>query len=69
MTDRISEFYRELRCDACRKLICFEYIFDGWVKFICPRCGETTEFHFKHRRSAKNDSVKSGDQINTINDA
>lgn len=59
MSEKIRDFYRELRCIHCQKLICFEYIFDGYVKFLCPRCGETSEFHFKHRRGAKNDIVSS----------
>lgn len=48
------DFYRELRCNGCRLLICFEYVFDGYIKYICPRCGEENNFHFKHRKSAKN---------------
>lgn len=63
----VRERYRELRCSACRKLICLEYIFDGYIKFICPRCGEDNVFHFKHRRAAKNAIVKPGEQSNINN--
>lgn len=40
--------YRELRCTECRKLICLEYIFAGRIAFVCPRCGHTSTFNFKH---------------------
>lgn len=58
--EKPRDFYRELRCNGCRLLICFEYIFDGYIKFICPRCEEENNFHFKHRKSAKNqtDSIE-----------
>ena len=52
--DKPREFYRELRCDSCRLLICFEYIFDGYIRFTCPRCKEVNNFHFKHRKGARN---------------
>jgi phage FluMu protein Com len=48
------DFYRELRCNSCRLLICYEYIFDGYIEFTCPRCREISTFHFKHRKNAKN---------------
>lgn len=59
--DTMSEFYRELRCTACRKLICLEMIFSGRIKFICPRCNEVSVFTFKHRLS-KNDTLPLGGQ-------
>ena len=43
-----GQAYRELRCKACRKLICYEYVFAGRIAFTCPRCGEITEVDFKH---------------------
>lgn len=46
--------YREMRCKACRKLICYEYVFAGRVAFTCPRCGELNEFVFKHLRTDDN---------------
>lgn len=46
--DRI---YRELRCQNCRKLICYEYIYAGRILFICPRCNEENVFTFKHYKS------------------
>lgn len=48
------DFYRELRCSSCRMLICYEYVFDGYLKFDCSRCNEINTFHFKHRKNAKN---------------
>lgn len=46
-----GKLYRELRCRACRKLICYEYVFAGRVAFHCPRCGEFNEMEFKHLRT------------------
>lgn len=63
----MSDFYRELRCASCRKLICLEYVFEGRIKYICPRCGEESVFQFKHRQSAKNDKLASGEQTNINN--
>lgn len=52
--------YRELRCNSCRKLICFEYIFAGRIAYICPRCGNTNEFILKHLPTEENkDRIKS----------
>lgn len=51
--EKPRDFYRELRCSSCHMLICYEYVFDGYIKFDCPRCGEINTFHFKHRKSAK----------------
>lgn len=48
MADINNKLYRELRCKACRKLICFEYIFAGRIAFQCPRCSELNEHIFKH---------------------
>lgn len=60
MVKKIKEFYRELRCHHCRRLICYEYILEGRILFICPRCGEKNIFHFKHRASVKNGIVTTG---------
>lgn len=46
--------YREMRCKACRKLICYEYVFAGRVAFTCPRCGELNEINFKHAKTKEN---------------
>lgn len=53
---------RELRCHGCRKLICYEYIFDGRIEFQCPRCSFNNIFNFKHRKNAtvKKVDVKQG---------
>lgn len=51
--------YRELRCNKCRKLICYEYVFAGRIAFVCPRCGEMTEIVFKHTDTKENsDTMK-----------
>lgn len=56
--DKPNEFYRELRCDSCRFLICYEYVLKGYIKFTCPRCGEITVFTFKDwRKNAKNPDI------------
>lgn len=46
--------YRECRCKACRKLICYEYVFAGRIAFTCPRCGELNEIVFKHMKTKEN---------------
>lgn len=49
-----DKFYREIRCKNCRKLFGYEYIFAGRLAFNCPRCGELSEFAFKHIQTADN---------------
>lgn len=49
--------YREVRCTACRKLICYEYVFAGRIAFSCPRCGELNEMDFKHLKNKENDDI------------
>lgn len=56
--------YRELRCKACHKMICYEYIFDGRVAFACPRCGELSTYHFKHLPTKENIDKMNTDIIN-----
>lgn len=54
-----NRVYRECRCKACRKLICYEYIFAGRIAFTCPRCGELNEISFKHLQTKENtDTIK-----------
>lgn len=43
-----DKIYRELRCQHCRKLICYEYIYAGRIMYKCPRCNEENVFTFKH---------------------
>lgn len=45
--------YRELRCTACRLLICHEYITNGYILYKCTRCGELNRFEFTYRFNAK----------------
>lgn len=42
-----DKLVRELRCTNCRRLICYEYIRSGFIRYVCPRCGEVNEFTFK----------------------
>lgn len=49
-----DKLYRELRCNKCRKLICYEYIYAGRVAFNCPRCGEFNEVELKYLRTTDN---------------
>lgn len=49
-----NKMYREVRCKACRKLICYEYVFAGRLCFHCPRCNEFNEFDFKHLKTKEN---------------
>ena len=54
MQDKIDRtFYRELRCPHCHRLILKEYIFEGYILYECPRCGESTTFRFKHKHNGK----------------
>ena len=50
-----GKIYREIRCKACHKLICYEYIFAGRIAFSCPRCGELNEMDFKHLKNKYNE--------------
>jgi len=52
-----GKLYRELRCQNCRKLICFEYIFAGRIYFACPKCKHPNVFDFKYLKTAQNKSI------------
>lgn len=49
-----DKFYRELRCQNCRKFVIYEYVLAGRLAFTCPRCGELSEWKFKHFKTAEN---------------
>ena len=51
-----DKFYKEIRCknDVCRFLFGYEYIFAGRLAFHCPKCGELSEFIFKHAGTKEN---------------
>lgn len=49
--------YRELRCNKCRDLICYEYIFAGRIHYPCPRCGYMNVFTFSHLKTKHNKNV------------
>lgn len=38
MKQNTKRFWRELRCSKCRKLLCYEYIYNGRVNWRCTRC-------------------------------
>ena len=69
-----GKLYREVRCKACHKLICFEYVFAGRLAFACPRCGEINEQDFKHLKNRNvEDSMReyvinneNGEEVNKI---
>jgi len=58
--------YRELRCRACHKLICYEYIFAGRLSFTCPRCGELNEYVYKHAKTKENIDTIENNFTNSI---
>lgn len=50
--------YREVRCNACHALICYEYIFAGRIAIDnCPKCGEKSVFTYKHIKTTNNVEV------------
>ena len=61
-----KKLYRELRCNHCRKLICYEYIFAGRVYFKCPRCNEDNVFEFKHLKTQDNDNILREFEVNKL---
>jgi len=64
-----DKLYRELRCNKCRKLICYEYIYAGRIAFNCPRCSEFSEVELKYLKTADNMKVMDNDySINNLKD-
>ena len=62
-----DKLYRELRCNKCRKLICYEYIYAGRIAFNCPRCGELSEVELKYLKTTDNMKVMDNDySINNL---
>ena len=60
-----DKLYRELRCQKCRKLICYEYIYAGRIAFNCPRCSELTQIELKYAKTK--DNVDTIDKDYTLN--
>ena len=48
--------YREARCNNCRNLLFFEFVFAGRIAIKCSRCKQMNFFTFKHLQT---DAVKS----------
>lgn len=62
-----GRYYRELRCQDCRHLICFEYIAAGRVAHICSRCGHTNTFDFKYLKTKNvTDTMNEEFEIKTL---
>lgn len=60
-----EKFYRELRCNNCRALWGYEYIFAGRIAWTCHKCAELNEFNFKHTKTKENtDIIKQEFEIN-----
>lgn len=54
MTTINEKFYRELRCEQCRKLIAYEYLYAGRLMLVCPRCKKENIIIFKHTGTKEN---------------
>jgi phage FluMu protein Com len=52
-----DKFYREIRCQSCRKLLGYEYVFAGRLAFNCYRCGELNELELKHTQTKENMNI------------
>lgn len=50
-----SEFWKEVRCEKCRRLICYEYVFAGRIMYKCPHCNHVAKIDY---RTPKNLIVK-----------
>lgn len=48
--------YRELRCDSCHALICYEYIYNGRVLIKCWRCAKMKLMVFSRNKKRKRSS-------------
>ena len=42
-----NEFYKEIRCTKCRKLLAHEYIFAGRILIKCYHCGEFNKIVYR----------------------
>lgn len=42
-----QEFWKEIRCSNCRRLLAYEYVFVGRLLFKCPHCNEFTKINYK----------------------
>lgn len=61
-----GKFYRELRCNYCRALWGYEYVFAGRFAWNCVKCGELNEYNFKHTKTKENtDIIKEEFEINS----
>lgn len=60
--------YRELRCQYCRDLICYEYVAAGRIAYICPRCDYISEFDFQYLKTkAVTDTMDQEFEVKTLN--
>mgnify|MGYP000937870973 FL=1 len=47
MIEANSEFWKEVRCSKCRKLLAYEYIFAGRLLIKCYNCNELNKITYK----------------------
>lgn len=55
-----EKYWRELRCPRCRKMICEECIYDGWVRVECPQCKLKWTQRFKDIKDIMKEVRKNG---------
>ncbi len=58
-TDHEGRMYREVRCQECRRLLGYEYVRDGRLRFECPKCKRINVLVFKPVKKAKIDDQES----------
>lgn len=42
-----EQFFKEVRCNSCRKLLAYEYIYSGRLMIKCGKCGEMNVIQYK----------------------
>lgn len=47
MIELNKEFWKEVRCGNCRRLLAYEYIFNGRLFIKCPHCNEINKIEYK----------------------
>jgi len=64
-----KRFWRELRCKECRKLFCYEYVYNGRIKWKCTRCKTENTQVFKTPKRIMEEIQKQGENRynNSIN--
>lgn len=47
MIELNNKFWKEVRCSDCRRLLAYEYIFNGRLFIKCPHCNELNKIEYK----------------------